>query len=148
MRNPLIIGCYEYSLEDNLNDLNDLERDNPGWQIRIATENEIMLDIDLADEEKDNVNRIIDKIGSAIDLIDLQHEGIEFFRSKSNNLHCIIQLIENHNYSILERIALQLALGSDPVREGLCIIESKANMGIGVCLLMKIGEKPIWTSRR
>lgn len=69
----------------------------------------------------------------------VQHvNGYEARQSKSGNIHAVVRM--SHPMDVVERIAWQLAFGSDPVRESLALVRHHHGSK-NVCVLFK--RKPL-----
>jgi hypothetical protein len=76
-----------------------------------------VLQIDLDDETSLNLLHMqIGRLRAQSDLID----RVEMLRSRNNHYHVIVYLTKS--LSVAERVALQACLGSDPVREIICLL--------------------------
>lgn len=104
------------------------------WQVVVADDSTLMLDFDTP-----YTGTIpSEKFATQLELLKQQtgNVGVSLFPSKGGNTHVIIKM-PLYNMPVLERIAWQAVLGSDPKREALHLLSVHKNELNPVLLFMK-----------
>jgi hypothetical protein len=131
-------GYFLGDQEQRTKQIQQIEAEHPDRKMVEANDRQLYLDLDLDQEEggfytEEDVKRIVS--GLVEDLFGGDIGTPRFLPSKSGNLHAIVRL--RKPMPALERVAVQLALGSDPVRERISAQRVLKGISPAICLLLR-----------
>jgi hypothetical protein len=115
--------------------IRQIEEEHPDREMVEANDRQLFLDLDL--DDGDDPKEVEEIVRGLIDAVLEKCVGsVAFHPSKNGNLHAIVRL-RKPIPSALERIAIQLALGSDPVRERISAQRVLKGISPAICLLLR-----------
>lgn len=109
-----------------------------GLELVLPADNELFIDLDTLEA----IDEFKIRFGDFTSINTFKHAKVQYTTSANGNTHVIVTL-PDEKFTVLERIALQAALGSDPIREMIDV----DNQRDGYEFVSVLFEKPGTTRR-